>query len=1421
MPDPTSFKSAIVTNRRRNRLPDGSLPAFRRRRAFVRPMRIESLESRRMLSATPGWNMEPPSFGAGEFVIGFEGEVAAAFEMHGEVAALEMAQRIVGNEMLHTGRILFGSPPAAERNARVATLWQLTQTADVQQLAEQLSRLSDVAYAEPNTIMTGQSIPGDASFVGDWPFGVQEHLTRIGAPDAWDVTTGDPSVVVAVVDTGVDLDHPDLNDNLLAGTTFVEGTTTPQDDNGHGTAVAGLIAAEMNNLTELAAEANGDPVWAGGVVGVAPSVSILPVKVLNQDSNGRVSDIAAGINYAVNPDGDPATDDGADIIALSLSGSGFSQVVSDAIANAYRQGVLVIASVSPQDWSGSYPAMDPYALAVTAVDADDVWDGDHATGSFVDIAAQGVNVLTTFVDPEDPSQAVQFAGAYGRESGSSLSTPIVAGAAALIKSLHPDWGPSEIAGQLLATADSIDAMNPDLQNQLGAGRVSASAAVGPTAEPRVITLGGLGEVAEDPPTLSLLRAGDPIDVRFSHAMDPASVLDASNYQLTFLNDPADDSDDQAVEVSLVTQPLPPNSAGVSDSDSFYFAFPGRGVRLQVEGISGIQGTRLPAGAYRLTIGSMTSIEGRASAPFSHDFQIATPVPFGDRHLICCESYSWSTFEAADMDGDGDLDLLSYEGRTGKIAWWDNIDGKGNFGPRRMVPTTAPRQSVWRNLLSATDLDGDGDVDVLAAFPGENTIAWYENSNGTGVLWVEHIITKAGPETITMVTTADLDGDGNMDVIAKSGDKIIWYENTGAASFDEPQSMTGTGDVNEVKFISTADLDGDGDLDLLSASWLDHKVAWYENTDGMGTFGPQLLVTPTLLRASYINAADLDGDGDLDVLAHGQGKTVWFENADGAGHFGPQQVIDTSEEFVDAIIAGDLDRDGDLDLLIAGQDQTTWYKNTDGEGTFSPQQRITDEYRCFLLADLDGDEDPDVVASNAENVVWLENQNNAANFAIQTIESYIALQSAISVHAADLDGDGDLDALSASQNRIAWYENTDGLGNFGTLRLITTMAYSGQHVSTADLDGDGDLDVLSASAGDDKIAWYENLDGKGGFGSQQVITTNARGARDVHAADLDGDGDLDVLSASYADNKIAWYENLDGKGGFGSQQVITTNARDARDVHAADLDGDGDLDVLSASAHDYKTAWYENLDGAGTFGTEHVIANTCGWSVDVADLDGDDDLDVVAGGVSNSRVEWYENLNGQGEFDSPQLLVRHDGEGYYTVLATDLDNDGDLDVLSGSRYTSDSGLYWSENIDGAGEFGLEMVVDVGRPHSSLFTGDVDADGDLDLFTTSGGIIWYENLMPHPGDANRDGRFNTADLVQVLQAGEYEDDVQGNSTWEEGDWNGDREFDTADLVLALQKGLYELKAGLNASRIAAAVDWLFAQNETQRRGRAFVA
>ncbi len=152
--------------------------------------------------------------------------------------------------------------------------------------------------------------------------------------------------------------------------------------------------------------------------------------------------------------------------------------------------------------------------------------------------------------------------------------------------------------------------------------------------------------------------------------------------------------------------------------------------------------------------------------------------------------------------------------------------------------------------------------------------------------------------------------------------------------------------------------------------------------------------------------------------------------------------------------------------------------------------------------------------------------------------------------------------------------------FAPEKAITTGAFKATSAYAADMDGDGDIDALSASQADDKIAWYENTSGDGSSRTPHTITTAADGAHSVDAADVDGDGDMDVLSASRWDDKIAWYENTSGDGSAWTPHIITTDADAAHEVHAADVDGDDDIDVLSASWGDHKIAWYENTSVVG-------------------------------------------------------------------------------------------------------------------------------------------------------------------------------------------------------------------------------------------------
>ncbi|MGB1167421.1 MAG: BspA family leucine-rich repeat surface protein, partial [Flavobacteriaceae bacterium] len=214
----------------------------------------------------------------------------------------------------------------------------------------------------------------------------------------------------------------------------------------------------------------------------------------------------------------------------------------------------------------------------------------------------------------------------------------------------------------------------------------------------------------------------------------------------------------------------------------------------------------------------------------------------------------------------------------------------------------------------------------------------------------------------------------------------------------------------------------------------------------------------------------------------------------------------------------------------------------------------------------------------------------------------------SVFAADMDGDGDMDIVSASSvdDTIAWYENNGAADPSWTAANIATSADGARSVFAADLDGDGDMDIISASQNDDTIAWYENNGASDPSFTAADIATSADGAYSVYAADMDGDGDMDIVSASYNDDTIAWYENNGAADPSWTASDIATNADGAHSVFAADMDGDGDMDIVSGSTEDDTIAWYENNGAADPSFTAADIATSADGarSVFAADLDGD-------------------------------------------------------------------------------------------------------------------------------------------------------------------------------------------------------------------------
>jgi len=366
--------------------------------------------------------------------------------------------------------------------------------------------------------------------------------------------------------------------------------------------------------------------------------------------------------------------------------------------------------------------------------------------------------------------------------------------------------------------------------------------------------------------------------------------------------------------------------------------------------------------------------------------------------------------------------------------------------------------------------------------------------------------------------------------------------------------------------------------------------------------------------------------------------------------------------------------------------------------------------------------------------------------------------------------------------------------FSQEQIISTSADGAESVFAVDMDGDGDMDVLSASVVDNTIAWYEN-NGSQAF-TTHGITNAASGARVVFPADVDGDGDLDVLSASWFDNTIAWYEN-DGLQNF-TKRTISTSADWPQSIFAADLDSDGDMDVLSASQQDGRVAWYEN-DGTQAFTTHTISAAAADQAIFVsaADVDRDGDMDVLSAWYEGDILAWHEN-DGNENFVMHTISAAVDNPRW--MFVADIDGDVDIDVLSAS--VQDDQIVWHEN-DGNQDFTDHIISTEADFALSVCAADLDGDGDTDVLSASTNddkIAWYENdgsqnWVPYTITTSADQAASVfvADMdadgdLDVLSASKADNKI----AWYESfgsvisgakwdDSDGDGEWDTGELGL----------------------------------------
>ena len=495
--------------------------------------------------------------------------------------------------------------------------------------------------------------------------------------------------------------------------------------------------------------------------------------------------------------------------------------------------------------------------------------------------------------------------------------------------------------------------------------------------------------------------------------------------------------------------------------------------------------------------------------------------------------------------------------------------------------------------------------------------------------------------------------------------------------------------------------------------------------------------------SSVDVADFDRDGHPDVATTMIELGRVYITFGGPGPW--SLALDEDFDRACYVRAADVNNDGWIDVVASQRDDANgmvkWWRNPgNGGGDWGAYSVTDDDFtqsRSFAVGDLDGDGDVDIVVagldSGASYISWYENLDGVgANWFMRNVATG-AGSSFLGPHdvvIADFNGDGnpDVGAVAYDSDEVAWFLNDGSI--HGPLlwpkHTVATGFDGALCIAAADIDEDGDTDLVAGAFRDDDVKWYENQINEGIAWEPRTITTALDGVYTVQPVDLDLDGDLDILTSARGGDRIVWYE-MNVWGGYEAHD-IGTGFNGARSAVAADYDSDGDLDIVAAGEYEDRVAYWQNfsIHHTTSFGGREVVESSVlqPMAVDIADLDLDGKLDIVSTNF-NTTTEWdlFMWSGGPGDWDLTPLGTNLNGA--TAVRVADVNADGLPDLVAAGAEADT--VRWYRG-DGSGSFvGITVATGIDGA-KDVDTADFDCDGDLDIAAVgyhSGEVLWFEN------------------------------------------------------------------------------------------------